>query len=87
MQMRRILRTLGDRVRYARELRLLSGNQLSKVAGLSRAHVGMIERGDVEDPAGSTVQKLAEALGVDADWLLTGHGLGPRAYRCNGTDG
>jgi len=41
--------------------------------------VSQIERGEIGDPRGTTVQALADALTVDAGWLLAGLGEPPVA--------
>lgn len=45
----------------------------------SPAHVGMIARGEIEDPRGSFLAALVKATGVNPRWLLLGEGepLGP----------
>lgn len=78
--------TLGERVAYLRRMVVIDGEELSaralaRAAGLaSIAHVTNVENGRVRDPAGSTVRKLSAALGVSADWLLTGEGAAPKPY-------
>lgn len=52
-----------------------SANALSKAAGLSRAHVGMILRGDVKSQIQlETLRKVAAALHIRIDWLVRGDG-------------
>lgn len=55
-----------------------SAKSLSRAMGLSDAHVGMVARGDVEDPRGSFLAALAKTAGVNGHWLLTGEGPPPR---------
>ena len=38
------------------------------------AHVGMVVRGEIEDPRGSFLASLVRVTGVSAHWLLTGEG-------------
>jgi transcriptional regulator with XRE-family HTH domain len=72
------LDTIAARVRFARQLSGFSARELSALAGLgSKTHVALIEDGERPDPQSSTVAKIAEALGVDAAWLLTGTGKAP----------
>lgn len=48
---------------------------LARAMGLpSPAHVGMIVRGEIEDPRGSFLAALVRATGVNGHWLLTGQG-------------
>jgi len=69
--------TLSQRLTYARKLRKMSRRSLSLAAGLSSSMVSQIERGEIGDPRGTTVQALADALSVDAGWLLAGLGEQP----------
>lgn len=53
----------------------LSARALSLKAGLSERHVGKIlERGSGGGAEGSTLLKIAAALGVSVQWLMTGAG-------------
>jgi transcriptional regulator with XRE-family HTH domain len=65
------VKTLGERVKYARELRGWSQNQLDKRAGFSVGRVSRIERNE-RAPSADTLAKLAATLGVRADWILSG---------------
>jgi transcriptional regulator with XRE-family HTH domain len=49
----------------------LSQAELAKKAGVSRATVNRIERGHAESVTFGTVNRIADALGVDADALVT----------------
>lgn len=68
--------SLPERLAYARNLAGISAAHLSKIAGLSRPAVALIEA-EGRDPAGSTVAAVAGALGISTDWLLTGTGKAP----------
>jgi transcriptional regulator with XRE-family HTH domain len=57
----------------------ISAAHLGRLAGLSRSAVALIESGAREDPGGSTVSAIADALGVSTDWLLNGTGTPPTA--------
>jgi transcriptional regulator with XRE-family HTH domain len=46
--------------------------QLEALSGIAQAVISKIERGDVQDPASSTVLKLAAALNVDPRTLRFG---------------
>ncbi len=48
----------------------LSLNQLSRLSGVSVAHLGRIEQGE-RQPSPKTLQKIAKPLGFDLDELLT----------------
>ncbi len=56
-------------VRTFREYRSLTATELAKRAGISGAYLSQIESG-VREGTGSTLKKLAMALGVDVDLLL-----------------
>ena len=54
---------IGDRLRQTRKRALMTQEQLAERSGVGIATIVRIERNQVE-PRGSTVRKLAEALGV-----------------------
>ena len=60
---------LGDRIRQKRKQLNISQEQLSELCGLSPAYIGLIERG-VKKPSVSTLIKIANALKVNADYLI-----------------
>jgi transcriptional regulator with XRE-family HTH domain len=66
------MKTLPERVRWAREKRRMSHAELDEVADLSCGHSAKIEKGDREHPSASTMSKLAYALKVDIGWLING---------------
>lgn len=74
------LASLGATIRRLREARGLTQEQLAHVAGLHRAVVGFIERGE-RDFGVSTLWPLAAALGVSASALVdeTPHSSGAAA--------
>jgi transcriptional regulator with XRE-family HTH domain len=74
--------TLAGRLKWAldmlgrREGKKVSARELSRRANLpSESHVGLMISGVVTDPAATTLQKLAAAVGVNLDWLSSGIGL------------
>jgi transcriptional regulator with XRE-family HTH domain len=60
---------IGKSVRKLRIERFMSQAELSRVASVSPAHLGRIERNEHE-PHLSTIRKIAEALGVDPTELV-----------------
>lgn len=62
-------RAFGDVVRFQREARRWTQADLGRAASLDRAHVGKIERGEL-DPGLSTQRRLADALGLSLPELL-----------------
>ncbi len=74
------MKTVGERVRWARGRRGLTLAELDEVADLSAGHSGSIERGTRESPSARTVAKIAHALKVDAAWIMFG-GKAPQIAR------
>ncbi len=60
---------IGKSVRAHRLRRFMSQEEFAKFVGLSRDHLGRIERNEHE-PHLSTIKKIAEALGVDPNELV-----------------
>lgn len=75
------MKTVGERVRWARERRGLTQAELDEVADLSSGHVGSVERGTRVVPSVTTLAKLSRALRVDIAWLING-GRPPRIAQC-----
>ena len=72
--------TVGVRLRRARELAGgLSAGELGRLAGLSSAHVGLIERGTREAITGATALALSDVLGCSVEWLIAGRVEPPTA--------
>jgi HTH-type transcriptional regulator, cell division transcriptional repressor len=66
------MKTVGERVRWAREKRGLTQAELDEIADLSSGHVGSVERGTRVVPSVVTLSKLSRALRVDLTWLIQG---------------
>jgi transcriptional regulator with XRE-family HTH domain len=64
--------TLADRVRHARDRRMLSQSELAERSGVPIQTISRVERGVVTTPFPKTVRALAEALAVDPHWLRDG---------------
>ncbi len=62
-------RGIGKIIREQRKSIPLSLNQLSRLSGVSVAHLGRIEQG-LRKPSPRTLQKIAKPLGFDLDELL-----------------
>jgi transcriptional regulator with XRE-family HTH domain len=60
---------IGDRLRDLRKRKLLTQEQLAERSGVSVPTIVRIEHNQVE-PRGSTIRKLASALGVEPDELV-----------------
>jgi transcriptional regulator with XRE-family HTH domain len=66
----------GGRLAAIRERRMLTQARLAAEAGVSPTTVSGIESGRISRPHFGTLRKLAEALGVDPEELLSGPGSG-----------
>lgn len=67
--------TFAERLAFARRLAGITPNRLSVLAGLSRAHVSLLERGDRAEHVNlATASKISDALGIDLNWLANGSG-------------
>src|SRR5262249_36158907 len=63
---------LGDRIRKARRRCGLTGAELARQVGIVRQHLYAIETNKTVDPGALIVARIAEALNVSADYLLSG---------------
>lgn len=61
----------SDRIRQTRIGQKLTQQQLGDRVGVTKATISQWEKGDYS-PSGQNLYNLAKALGVSADWLLTG---------------
>ena len=63
--------TIGERLRHARKTKKMTQVELAQRIGVAHSTIVRIERGQAK-PTIETVEKLAEALGVQAKWLAFG---------------
>lgn len=63
--------TVGNRLRHARERKVLTQAELATASGVGWLTILRIEHGQ-QQPRPSTIRKLAAALGVEPTWLLFG---------------
>ena len=63
---------VGDRLRELREKKGLSLDDLSRVSGVTRDHIGRIERGESQNPREQTIEALSKALDIHPSLLLYG---------------
>lgn len=68
--MERDYKVRGDVVRYHRKRKHWSQQELAVAAGMSLGQVSRIESGVIESPQFKTLEKLAQALGLDSDDLI-----------------
>jgi len=64
--------TVGERLRYARMMKTLTLRELREQSGVTLTTLSRLENNLIDSPRMGTVRKLADALDVDAGWLLTG---------------
>jgi transcriptional regulator with XRE-family HTH domain len=64
-----IVEQVGWNIRILREERGLSQEELEKLAGLHRAYIGQIERGE-KNIGLKNLERIAKALDVETRWLL-----------------
>lgn len=62
-----------ERLKELRKLRALSQQELAEAAGIGRATLSRIERGET-GAHGRTLRRLAEALGVSVEELVRAEG-------------
>jgi transcriptional regulator with XRE-family HTH domain len=60
----------GEKILILRTRKQWHQWELAEAVGISRDTVGVIERGQLRNPSGGIVQKVAEVLGVTTDFLL-----------------
>ena len=60
---------MGQRITALRKLEGISQQELADRAGLTRQHIGRIEKGELVNVANVTIQQIAEALGMTVDMI------------------
>ena len=60
-----------ERMRELRKQKRLSQQELADLVGLHQSHIGLYERG-ASRPTADALKRLADALGVTGDYLLSG---------------
>jgi XRE family transcriptional regulator, master regulator for biofilm formation len=68
--------TLGDRIKECRGNRGWRLDDLAKKAGVSKGFLSDLENNQQKNPGINYLRAIANALGVDMDFLTTGHGAG-----------
>jgi len=63
---------MGQRITALRKMEGISQQELADRAGLTRQHIGRIEKGELVSVAYVTIQQIAEALGMTVDIIDTG---------------
>lgn len=68
---------LPERVAVLRKQGGVSASELSSLAGLSPAHVALIERGSRPNITVTTAMAIARVFGVSVEYLVAGEGPAP----------
>ena len=63
---------MGQRITALRKMEGISQQELADRAGLTRQHIGRIEKGELVSVAYVTIQQIAEALGMTVDIIDPG---------------
>ncbi len=66
--------TIGDRIKEVRKLRGISAKKLGQLLGVSQSVIAKWETGARKNLRSDSVNRLAGALKVNTQWLLTGEG-------------
>ncbi|MGB9792364.1 MAG: helix-turn-helix domain-containing protein [Thermacetogeniaceae bacterium] len=61
--------SFGRKLRYLRKLRNLTAEELSKLSGVSRSYILLIESGKRKEVSSKVTAKLAKALRVNPDYF------------------
>lgn len=64
----------GSHLRDLRKARRLTQQQLANAVGVDFTYISKVENGRVDPPSESTIRKIADALGADAEELLANAG-------------
>ena len=78
------LMSIATRLAQLRAISGLSQEELGRLAGLSPAYVGHIERGEGR-PIAQNLAALARVLGCSLDWLVNEYGQPPTADHVQGS--
>jgi transcriptional regulator with XRE-family HTH domain len=68
------MNTIQERIKFARESAGLKKADLVRAVGVSAPTISDWESGKIKNIEGENLRKLANALKVNSDWLLTGKG-------------
>lgn len=67
-------KSIAFRIRATRKSRGFSQAELGRKLGIKQSNIGRWEQGQ-HNPRPSTLRRIADALGVNLNWLLTGEGM------------
>lgn len=66
--------SIGDRLRYLREVKEMHQGQLAKRIGLTQAAISNLETDTSRKPSAPTLLKIARELDCNPQWILDGEG-------------
>ena len=72
MEKEQAAQRMGQRITVLRKMKDMSQQELADRAGLTRQHIGRIEKGELVSVAYVTIQQIAEALDLTVDIIDTG---------------
>ncbi|WP_437623356.1 helix-turn-helix domain-containing protein [Sorangium sp. So ce1151] len=70
-------RSIGERLRFARQLGNISARGLDRLAGKTEGHASLIEAKPQAEVTATTAAAYAEVLGLSLDWLILAKGTAP----------
>ena len=65
---------LKNRIQSAMDYAKINGKELSVITGLTTAAISQYKTGKILTLNAMAAQKIADALGVNVEWLVTGEG-------------
>ena len=77
-------RTMGDRIREAREAKGTKASALADAVGCRPTTIWRYEARGMQ-PSPQVLARIAEELGVSMEWLTTGKGDGPATLEATGS--
>lgn len=61
---------LGQRLKFVREIKKISLEELASLVGLNKSTISRYERGEIDNPKLPVIQALGDALHVNPLWLI-----------------
>ncbi len=68
-----VLNEMIDRIKELKKSKKMTNQQLSQQTGIPKSTIDKILTGVIKDPAIASIAKIATALSVTPDYLITGH--------------
>lgn len=73
----RPVQSFADRLEYLVQRSGLSESAWCRKVGVARSYVYMVRNGKIVSPTGRQADKIAQAEGLTAQWVISGEGNGP----------